>query len=197
MTVIYLVRHGTTDALGKRLCGHLPGFHLNDFGKAQADKAARFLENAAISAVYSSPLERTMETAVIIAQKFGLDVLQADYLKEMNFGILQGMEKSELLVNPVWRQFNTTPAEVRFPQGETAAEAQNRVVQGLYLLAQRHKEEEIVCVSHCEILRLVVAHALDIPLDSMLKITIDPASVSKINWQVDRQQVISLNIIPE
>jgi probable phosphoglycerate mutase len=197
MTVIYLVRHGTTDALGKRLCGHLPGFHLNDFGKAQATRAARFLENVAVSAVYSSPLERTMETASIVAQKFGLDVLKADFLKEMNFGILQGMEKAELLADPIWQQFNTAPAEVRFPQGETAAEAQNRVVQGLNLLSQRHKEEEIVCVSHCEILRLAVAHALDIPLDSILKITIDPASVSKIDWQIDRQQLISLNIIPE
>lgn len=197
MTIIYLIRHGMTDALGTKLCGRLPGIHLNDEGRIQAGRAARFLEGSPITAVYSSPMERTMETAAVIAYGLNLGVKPADFLSEINFGSLHGLSRPELIMDSTWQQFMNNPSGVQFPNGESVVEAQTRIVQGLNRLVRSHKEnEQIVCVSHCELLRLAVAHALDIPLDSTKKITLDPAGVSKLDWLTDRQKVYFVNTLP-
>jgi broad specificity phosphatase PhoE len=87
-----------------RISGYLPGVYLTDEGKAQAVRAAQYLLSTPISAVYSSPLERTMETATSIAEKFHIDIREVDFLKEINFGKLQGMGENWSM-NPPGRSF--------------------------------------------------------------------------------------------
>lgn len=196
MTIFYLVRHGKTDYSGHRISGYLPGIHLNKEGELQAAKAADFLARFPIQYVYASPMERTMETAAIIAGRHALPIVQVDFLKEINFGDFQG-KGQELLQNPTWQTFHTTPSQVRFPAGESVQEAQRRVVQGLDDLALTHAgAEEIVCIAHCEILRLALAHALVMPLDAFMRLTIDTASVSKVDWDSVQQRVHLLNYSP-
>jgi broad specificity phosphatase PhoE len=169
---------------------------LNEEGKFQAAKAADFLARFPIQHIYASPMERTMETAAIIAGRHALPIVQVDFLKEVNFGDFQG-KGQELLQNPTWQAFHTTPSQVRFPAGESVQEAQRRVVQGVDDLVRTHTgTEEIVCVAHCEILRLALAHALAMPLDAFMRLTIDTASVSKIEWDPAQQRVHFLNYIP-
>lgn len=196
MTIIHLVRHGKTSYTGNRISGYLPGIHLTDEGKIQVIRAAQYLEKSPITAVYASPLERTMETAAFLVEEFNLDIREVDFLKEINFGKLQGMGE-DLVHEPSWQVFQHTPSKAEFPQGESVIAAQTRVVEGLNWLAQIHApSEEIVCVSHCEAIRLALAYALQKPLDSYKEITTDTASISKVNWEPDHQQVISMNIIP-
>jgi broad specificity phosphatase PhoE len=84
-----------------------------------------------------------------------------------------------------------------FPQGESVVAAQSRIVEGLNWLSQIHSpSEEIVCVSHCETIRLALAFALQKPLNAYMDITVDTASISQVNWQSGHQQVISINFIP-
>jgi len=196
LTILYLVRHGKTDYSGHRISGYLPWIHLNEEGRLQAAKAADFLARFPIQYIYASPMERTMETAAIIAGRHALPIVQVDFLKEINFGDFQG-KGQELLQNPTWQAFHSTPSQVRFPAGESVQEAQRRVVQGLDDLARTHTSaEEIVCVAHCEILRLVLAHALAMPLDAFMRLTIDTASVSKVEWDPARQRILLLNYSP-
>jgi probable phosphoglycerate mutase len=193
MTVIYFVRHGRTSFTGNRISGYLPGIHLTDEGKAQAIRAAQYLRKKPIAAVYSSPLERAMETAAVIAGKFNLDIHKLDFLKEINFGLLQGLGE-ELEQQPSWHLFLNTPSKCVFPGGESVIEAQARVVTGLDQLSQTHAPaEEIVCVSHCEAIRLALAHALKKPLDSFMEIAVDTASISSVEWEIDHQLVVSIN----
>lgn len=61
MTTFLLIRHATTDAVGKKLSGRTAGVHLNEAGKIQAQNVTRRLASTTINAVYSSPLERAVE----------------------------------------------------------------------------------------------------------------------------------------
>ncbi len=196
MTIIYFVRHGKTDFSGKRLQGNIPGIHINDEGKLQATRVAAYLENTNLHSIYSSPLERTLETAEFIAKKHNLAVSTADFLKEIDFGVFQGKGK-ELLNDTLWQSFLTKPSRMRFPQGESPREAQRRMVKGLNdLVDNLVVNDEIVCVAHCEVIRLAIAHALSIPLDAYMKLSVDPASISKVIWDSQRKEVLSLNLHP-
>jgi len=197
MAIIYLVRHGKTDFIGKKLCGNLPGIHLNEEGREQAQKAADYLSNFPIKAIYSSPIERAFETAEIIGYQSSLQVYPADYLREIHFGDLQGKGEKDLLDHPLWKKFNTLPADVCFPNGESVVEVRNRVAKGLEILSHEFgKEDQLVCVAHSEVLRLAVCWLLDLPLDNFHRLTIDPASISKIEITPERKKLWLLNYRP-
>lgn len=196
MTIIHFVRHGRTSFTSARIAGYLPGIHLTPEGEAQAARAAHHLEKFPITAIYASPLDRAMETGAFIAGKFNLKIRTMDFLKEIDFGKLQGMGK-ELENEPSWHVFVNTPSKAEFPLGESVSAAQTRIVEGLNRLSLVHAStEEIVCVSHCEVMRLALAYALNQPLDSLMKITVETGSISRVRWEIGDQQVIAMNIIP-
>lgn len=195
MSVLYLVRHGKTDDSGKRIIGNRPGVHLNESGIRQAAQAADYLTSFPIMAVYASPLERTMETAEGIATRHSLMVQPVYFLKELDFGDYQG-KGSELSTEPLWLSFLKDPSLVRFPNGESVQQAQSRITEGLDALSQLFgDDDEIVCVSHCEVLRLALAHALSIPLRSYMRLTIDTGSVSKVSWNPEQKIVNFINLV--
>ena len=196
MTIIYFVRHGTTDYSGKRLSGNIPGIHLNLTGRTQAERISSFFENIPIIAIYSSPLERAIETAMPTADQKNLSINRVDFLREINFGDYQGMGE-ELRQDPLWNSFLTTPTMIRFPNGESVAQAQKRVTEGLNDICVNSPEvEEIVCVAHCEIIRLAIACALQMPLDEFMRLTVNTGSISKVAWSGSRQIVHFLNHSP-
>jgi len=196
MAIIYLVRHGKTDFIGKKLCGNLPGIHLNEEGRVQAQKAADHLGDFPIKAIYSSPMERACETAAPLARKLNLEVSPQEFLREINFGDFQG-KGEELLSDPIWQKFNTMPGDVRFPNGESVVETQQRVAEGFDTLCMNlASDEQIVCVAHCEVLRLAAACAINLPLDEYHKLTIDLASISKLEWSDQKKKLLLLNFVP-
>ena len=196
MTLIYLVRHGRTDLIGKQLCGNLPGIHLNEEGKNQARKAAEYLSAFPIKGIHSSPLERACETAAPLAGRLGLAVEPEEFLRELNFGDYQG-KGEDLDTDTLWKQFLSNPAGVKFPHGESVSETRQRVAAGLDALSQKYgSNESIVCVAHCEVLRLAVCEAIQLPDDHLHRLTIEPASISLVECTVDRKTRRMLNYSP-
>ncbi|HNR01628.1 MAG TPA: histidine phosphatase family protein [Anaerolineaceae bacterium] len=194
MTIIYMVRHGKTDDTGKRITGYRPGIHLNDEGIHHASLASGYLKASPIRSVYASPLERTMETASIIAANHNLPVHSVDFLKELDFGVYQG-KGEELVIDPLWQSFQRDPASVTFPKGESVQQAQSRIVEGIVSLNQIHTDDdEIVCVSHCEVIRLALAYAMDIPIKNYMELTIDTGSISKVVWNAKQQTAVFINV---
>ncbi len=90
MTTVLLIRHGENNMVGKRLAGRLPGVHLNKKGREQAEQLAEVLCKAPIKAIYSSPLERAVETAEPLAKLLNLEILPAPGLVELAYGDWQG-----------------------------------------------------------------------------------------------------------
>jgi len=91
-TRVLLIRHATTPKVGKGLTGWLPGVSLDDNGRAQAQKLVKQLEAVPLDAIYSSPLERTRETAAPLATSRGIEVIENQDLGEIHFGEWQGKE---------------------------------------------------------------------------------------------------------
>jgi probable phosphomutase (TIGR03848 family) len=197
-TVILLVRHGTTATTGTKLPGRAPGLHLAEAGVRQAeDVAARIARSATserkngqrsgksdekrgVAAVYSSPLERTRETAAPIAAAVGCDVQVDDGLVELDVGDWTGLDLKEAYKRPEWATIQGYPSGFTFPNGESFVEMQGRMIGALGRLRSRHPGETVVAVSHADPIRAAVAYAMGTHLDLFQRIVVSPCSLTAI-----------------
>ena len=132
MTQILLIRHGINDMVGqKKLAGWLPDVHLNEEGRAQAEAMAERLRDVPISTIYSSPLERTIETAEPLARIKNLTVQIREGLGEVRYGDWTGKPLEELSKHELWRVVQLYPSGMRFPGGDSMREMQARIVNEL------------------------------------------------------------------
>ena len=179
MAVFLLIRHGENDFVGKRLAGHLPGVHLNEKGRQQAALIAQTLSKAPIKAVYSSPLERAVETATPLAQTLSLPVCIRPGLIEIDFGRWQGKTGKQMRRLKLWKVVQESPSQMRFPSGESFVEAQQRLCQEIEAIKGAHEENDLVaCFSHSDAISLVVTHYLGLPLDNFQRLSIGIASMT-------------------
>ena len=180
MAVFLLIRHGENDWVKNgKLAGRTPGVDLNERGQAQAERLAEELASTTIKAVYSSPLERAVETAEPVARVKGLEVQIHPDLNEIDFGRWTGKDLKDLRQGRQWKIVQGNPASFRFPDGESFVEAQARIVSALMTLSNEYAEKDVVvCTAHSDLIRLAVAHFLGMALDHFQRIRIAPASVT-------------------
>jgi probable phosphomutase (TIGR03848 family) len=195
MAEFLLIRHAVNDWVKTgRLAGWTPNIHLNPDGRAQAAALGERLAKGPLGGIYSSPLERTLETAAAIASHHpDLTVQSVDDLGEVRFGDWQGKKLGKLRHEKLWQTVQIYPSRVRFPGGETFRQAQMRAVDVLESLAGRHANERVAVVSHSDIIKLVVAHYLGMHLDFFQRIEISPASITAIWLGADRPTVARVN----
>lgn len=182
LTTVILVRHGQTPTTGQVLPGRTPGLHLADKGIGQAEAAASRIAELSVTAVYSSPLERAKETAAPIAKAVGVRPRVSRGLFECDFGEWTGQELKALMKLPEWQTVQRAPASFRFPGGESFSEMQHRMITTLDTLRDEHRGKTIVCVSHADPIKAVLAHALGTHLDLFQRIVVSPCSISVIAW---------------
>lgn len=182
MPIFLLIRHGENDYVKDgRLAGRMPDVHLNQKGQAQAQAVSEKLKGARVAAIYTSPLERTIETANPIAAMLDLEVIPRSGLLEVDFGEWQGKTLKSLRRRKLWKVVQGAPSQMRFPGGESFAEAQIRIVQDIRLLAEQHKPKDLViCVSHSDLIKLAVAYFIGLPLDMFQRLHISPASITAL-----------------
>lgn len=180
MPTLLLIRHGENDYTQKhKLAGHLPGVHLNERGQKQAQELAEALRDVPLAAVYSSPLERAVETATPIAAARELRVQIEAGLIETNVGNWQGRSHAALRLTKRWKVIQHAPSRAKFPEGETFYECQSRVVAALDGIMRRHKPKDVIaCVFHADPIKLAVAHYLGLPLDHFQRLSCETGSVS-------------------
>lgn len=182
MAKILLVRHGTNDMVDKKLAGRLPGVNLNEQGRTQAIQLAEILKNLPIEGVISSPLERTYQTAEPIALMHRLPIEINQGLQEMDFGEWEGKPFSQLKKLNAWKLIQEQPSLFCFPGGESFVEAQQRMVAALNVINKAYSEKDlVVCVSHCDMIKLAVAFYLQMPLNAFQRLQINPVSVTLLN----------------
>jgi broad specificity phosphatase PhoE len=194
--ILLLVRHGATDAVGRSIAGRAPGVHLNARGSAEAAALAGSLRRLPVAAVYSSPLERAMETALPIAEGAGLPVRSHPGLLELDFGAWTGKTLDDLSDDPHWRAFNERRETTRIPGGETMRETVTRARTAVADLRLAHDGRLVVAVSHGDVIRGLVAHELGLPLDHLFRLEVATASVSAVDFAVDPGRVLTLNWRP-
>jgi probable phosphoglycerate mutase len=172
------------------LPGRAPGLHLSDRGRNQAERVAERLAGLPIDGLYSSPLERTCETAAPAAARSGLEVREHAGLIECDFGDWTGAALAELVGLPEWQTVQHSPSSFRFPHGESFVQMQARMVGTLEALCTAHAGGVVVCFSHADPIKSALAHALGTHLDLFQRIFISPGSVSAISFMEGRSPAV-------
>jgi len=181
MATLFLIRHGLTAQTGKILYGQMPGVELDHRGRSQAEDLAGRLQPVRLTALYSSPLERCVQTVVPLAASKRLPVVERPELIEMNAGTWTGKPLSTLRRKKTeWSIVQTRPSAFGFPGGEGFAEAQDRVVREVERIARRHRRGRVAISTHGDIVRMLLAHFTGAPLDAFQRFVADPASVSVV-----------------
>lgn len=180
MTTILLVRHGHTDAAGKRLTGWTPGVHLNEAGRRQAERLIERLDGVRVDAIYSSPLDRCRETAAPLAKARALSVRVRRSIIETGYGEWTGRTIAQLRRTKLWRTIERVPSAARFPGGESLLEVQARSMAEITRIAKDHPNGSVVVVSHADPIRLVVAQVAGSSVDHLHRLVVEPCSVSVV-----------------
>ena len=195
MPIIHLVRHGSNEYLKEhRLAGRQRGISLNVDGIKQAQAVAKYFEKIEIKNIYSSPLERAMETAAPTAKLLGLDVVEEAGLIETNIGEFEGQKIGDLVKEPEWDILQQTPSKFTFPGGESFAESQNRITSTIKnLCLDLVRKEQIICFSHSDPIKLIIADFIGLPLDNFQRLMIHPASITSLFFGIDQYRLVNMN----
>ena len=195
VTVFHLLRHGEPSVFG-RINGRLPGVGLSAKGRAEIAAVAGRLAEEKIDAIYASPLQRTRETAEILADRLGLSVEYREDVIELDFGEWTGLTADEVRKDERWRMWSNCRSIAAIPGGESWRKVQDRVVHALFDLQRLHPDESVVVVSHGDIIRAGLLFALGMPLDFYSRIEIGLASLSTIRLDGSGLRVLALNALP-
>jgi probable phosphomutase (TIGR03848 family) len=194
MTQILLIRHAVNDVMkAQKLAGWMPDVHINEEGRQQAQAVAERLREMPITAIYSSPLDRTRETAEPLAQALGLEVQIREDIGEVQYGDWTGKSLEELSKLDVWKVVQLYPSGMRFPGGETIREMQARIVNQLESIAADHPREIVAVFSHADVIKAALAHYLGVHLDLFQRIVVNPTSVSVLRLTPYGPQVLRIN----
>lgn len=143
MPILLLIRHATNDFVKTgRLPGQTPNIHLNEEGRKQAEALGELLKKRPLDAVYSSQLERAIETAWRVAAPHGLPIHIRKMLADINNGDFTGKEIKHLSedesTKELWKVVVETPSQATFPNGEAMLDMQRRVVDALEEIIAAH-----------------------------------------------------------
>ena len=179
-TEIILLRHGHSTANAKAiLAGRDKTVGLSKRGFEQAQKVEEHLDALTIDRVVVSPLLRARQTvAPYLASHPDVEVIKDSGIIEMEYGDWSGKSLARLSKNPLWKEIQSKPSSVRFPDGESFLEMLGRSTEAVARLALSGKTT--VFVSHGDVIKAITAHYLGLHLDQFQRIAIDPASITRI-----------------
>jgi probable phosphomutase (TIGR03848 family) len=195
LTTLILIRHAQNDWVRTgKLAGWTPDVHLNEEGIEQAKALGRRLAHVNLKAVYSSPLERAVETAhLVLSHHPDLDLQIEEGIGEVDFGSWTGERLRKLSRTRLWKVVQRYPSDAQFPSGESIHQMQFRVISTLGRLAARHPNGPLAIVSHSDVLKAAVAYYAGMPLDMFQRLVISPASISVIRLHRMGPRIIKLN----
>jgi ribonuclease H / adenosylcobalamin/alpha-ribazole phosphatase len=166
---------------------------LSAEGRGQVRRLATRLQSIAIAGVFSSPVQRALETATMIASVLRLAPQVDAALDEVAFGTWQGRTFDDLSSDPHWRQFNQFRTTTLMPGGGSLLQVQARVTGWMAAQAFARPDATVIAVSHADVIRAAVAACLGISLDLALRLEIAPASVSEVQMNEHALIVRRLN----
>jgi probable phosphomutase (TIGR03848 family) len=198
MPLLLLIRHGENEYVKTgKLAGRLPGVHLNERGQKQARALGEALKDVPIKAVYSSPLERAMETAGPIVKTRRLKIISEPDLMDIDFGKWQGRSWKVLRLTKAWKIVQSAPSRFRFPEGESFPEAQLRIVNVLERIVHKHQQHDVIAVVfHADPIKLVISHFLGLPLDHFQRLGCETGSLSLLSVGESGAGLVKLNQHP-
>jgi broad specificity phosphatase PhoE len=197
VTIFHLVRHGEHVLRGSGvLAGRTPGVGLSATGRAEMAATAEILAGDGIAALYASPLERTKESAEILAGRLGLPVRCREDLIELDFGEWTGLSFDAVRQDARWEAWRACRSMAAVPGGESMRQVQQRTLNALAELERAHRGSTLAVVSHGDVIRAALLFALGMPLDLYARIEIGLASISTVEFDSSGFCVRRLNQRP-
>jgi probable phosphoglycerate mutase len=189
-TRILLIRHGETDWNRIRRFQGRSDLPLNQKGKDQAHALALALKDESLTAIYSSPLIRTLETARLIKVFHpSIPLFEEEGLVEMNLGEFEGMEAQHWAAEypDFLRTWQETPASVTMPGGESLQEVQTRAIGTLERITKLYPTEStLLLCSHNFVNLTMLCYALRVPLDRFREVRQETAALNVLYMQGQR-----------
>ena len=188
---LLLIRHGESEGnVNRKFCG-FQDVKLTKKGIWQAKRLAQRLREVKVDAVYCSNLSRARHTAEIVFQNRGMNINIVPQLKEINFGVWEGLTFEEVKLKFGYGEyFNSWPENIDvkavIPQGESIIELNERVTKALNEILDKHNakknDETIAIVCHGGTIRVILSNALNIGLDKIWNIGQDSTALNVINY---------------
>ena len=195
MTTFFLIRHAHCDGVGQVLWGRLRDVHLSADGKSAARALAQRVAPNRLDAIYSSPLERAVETAEEIAKHSErVPVRIIESLNELDFGDWTGESIENLDHDPVWQRFNSVRTRTPIPGGESILDAQTRIVDELKRLTIKHDDGQVAIVSHADMIKIALAYFAKLDIDRPDLFNVPPCSVSVLALTETRAGAMAVHI---
>lgn len=192
MSIFLFIRHGTHGLLGKRFVARTAGVLINEQGWREAVSVSKRLEGVEIEAIYSSPLERAMQTADPLSKRTGLEVQVREELNEIDVGEWSNLEFETLRSKPGWEQWRDVRSCFHPPGGELMLDTQARMVRLVEELRRKHSGV-VALFSHGDPIKGALAHYLGTPLDLFRRIDVDPGSISAVQITDEGPNILRLN----
>jgi probable phosphoglycerate mutase len=187
VTEVVLVRHGETELNRLEVFRGRAEAALNERGRQQALWVSRALGRVPISAVFTSPLSRALDTSTAIARTHGLVPIVDEAFNNIDLGDWQGVPKAVVKRDhpEEWKLWTTNPEGLRIPGGETLADVRARAYPRMLELVREHEGKRVCVVSHRSVLKVVSAAAIGLADDYYWKLYLDNAAYSLLGYGHD------------
>jgi broad specificity phosphatase PhoE len=191
---IYLIRHGETDWNRDHRFQGKTDIQLNQLGRDQAEKLVPVINRLSVDAVFSSPLLRAHETAMIAVKDLKIPIQKDDRLMEANVGAAEGLTFDELQAKfgenglDRWRSYEERDLDFAFPQGESKRQMMFRVRSTILEIAQTNQFSNIAVFAHGMVMRsLTFAFQQGVPWDINV---FSNGSIHHFVWSEDRSDYL-------
>jgi probable phosphoglycerate mutase len=196
MTKIVLVRHGHVLGISPERFRGRADLALTAQGRREAEATSRRIRATwQPAAVYVSPLSRCRDTGSAIGRQFGLAPTPLDGIVDIDYGEWQGLTPDE--VSGRWPReldlWHRAPDRATIPGGETLQQVQDRVAAAVRAVDAAHPQETVVLVGHDSVNRVMLLHALDIPLAKFWRIRQSPCAINEIDLDEHGFFIITVN----
>ena len=194
--LLYVIRHGETDwNTEHRVMGDGP-VPLNEKGKEDVRRLAHALEGEAIRVIYTSTVERAVETTRILSEVWNAEVHEESRLNESPYERWVGKRYEELRGDREFQLYLSKPTQSNFSRREGVGGIQERALQAVERIRREANTGRIAAVSHSDVIKPVVAYYLGMSLDDMHTLSISNASVTLIDLRGERPRVRYMNVVP-
>ena len=197
--MIIFLRHGQADNNTKKiLAGRSPGINLTTVGIEQAEQAGKMLKSLDISAIYSSPIDRALQTAEIVGKHCDLKVKKDDRLLELDMGKFTMMPYNEIFTKHgnVFLKFYQGSEEVSENGVETFARVEERVFKMVEHVVHEYEGKNVVMVTHMDPIKAMIGKVLSLKPEILFELIIANASLNIFKNNDQKFYLTAINALP-
>jgi phosphoserine phosphatase len=196
MTKLILARHGHVEGISPERFRSRAELPLTELGRREAElTAARIAASWRPAAIYTSPMGRCVDTGAAIAKPLGLAPSAILRLNDIDYGDWQGLTRDEARARwpaelDLWYAH---PDWAAIPNGENLQQVLTRAVAALRDIVRRHPDDTVVLVSHDSVNRVLLLHALELPLSRYWRFRQSPCCINELDLGADGFTILGIN----